>query len=352
MVMKLLLVSLFVILCCSAYKVWRTPRMELLNFDVKRVLPLRGILALLIVAHHLSQHVSYLNLRFIRNFVLWGSIVVGVFFFITGYGLMVSYERKGTAYLKGFLSHRLCKLLPAFMLATFMWLLAMYVFKGISPFATIQEMVYGDTPLPNSWFVYTIVLFYLFFYLSARIVRNPVLMIVLLWCLSFGYVYVVQLVGWSIHWFISTYAISIGFTYAFCEKRVKMLLSKFPLVIVGLQAMVVGLLLVCVLYPDAKWLHWVNLACVIPIFVILSVYILGMRQNKVLCFFGKISYEIYLVQGCFMVAYDKLSYHWVIYFFLTYASSILAAFVLHKICGKSDKGSPLGANHVPGHLNL
>lgn len=36
-----------------------------------------------------------------------GPLCVSLFFFLSGYGLMCSYERKGAAYFKGFLSHRL-----------------------------------------------------------------------------------------------------------------------------------------------------------------------------------------------------------------------------------------------------
>jgi membrane-bound acyltransferase YfiQ involved in biofilm formation len=56
-------------------------------FDVNATLPLRGLLAILIVCHHIGQHFSNIQTGI-------GTILVSMFFFISGYGLMVSYCKK------------------------------------------------------------------------------------------------------------------------------------------------------------------------------------------------------------------------------------------------------------------
>lgn len=83
------------------------------QFSKQATVPLRGLLATGIVLHHLS-------LRLVEaspdcpwiwsQFSFWGAPIVAVFFFLSGYGLMVSLITKGQKYLDGFLKKRLLKI--------------------------------------------------------------------------------------------------------------------------------------------------------------------------------------------------------------------------------------------------
>lgn len=78
-------------------------------FDVRRTNSLRGVLAILIILHHLSSKIDILFLKWFHDF---GAPIVSMFFFVSGYGLIKSYLKKGTAYIDGFLAKRLGKILP------------------------------------------------------------------------------------------------------------------------------------------------------------------------------------------------------------------------------------------------
>lgn len=74
---------------------------------------LKGVMAIAIVLHHLAQRTDiYLMHLFFEDF---GVIAVGCFFFISGYGLISSYETKGKAYLTGFILKRWRKLVVPFL---------------------------------------------------------------------------------------------------------------------------------------------------------------------------------------------------------------------------------------------
>ena len=91
------------------------------RFSKEATLPLRGVLALLIVFHHISLRLTYMvpkdaKVNYLRDFSDWGEPIVSVFFFLSGYGIIKSYQKKGKSYLEGFFSGRLLRLMVPFII--------------------------------------------------------------------------------------------------------------------------------------------------------------------------------------------------------------------------------------------
>jgi membrane-bound acyltransferase YfiQ involved in biofilm formation len=82
---------------------------EFHSFDVAHTLPLRGLLALAVIANHMQGFFPH---PYLKALTCLGTSAVAIFFFLSGYGLMKSYNRKGQAYLQGFLPNRLRKIWP------------------------------------------------------------------------------------------------------------------------------------------------------------------------------------------------------------------------------------------------
>lgn len=69
---------------------------------------LRGILALAVFICHLPSYLGlFANTLFGRMIVCLGSPAVGIFFFLSGYGLCQSFSKNGTTYIKTFWKHRI-----------------------------------------------------------------------------------------------------------------------------------------------------------------------------------------------------------------------------------------------------
>lgn len=71
--------------------------------DQKRLLPIRGVLCILIVIHHVYREMpdTFNHWLIVYNNV--GFWIVSMFFFFSGYGLSLSIEKKITIYQKVFL---------------------------------------------------------------------------------------------------------------------------------------------------------------------------------------------------------------------------------------------------------
>lgn len=76
--------------------------------EFKTSVRIKGLLAVLIVLHHLSINTP--GTLLFQAFTSIGTMVVAVFFFYSGFGLMESYLKKPN-YLRGFFSKRIVKLL-------------------------------------------------------------------------------------------------------------------------------------------------------------------------------------------------------------------------------------------------
>ena len=102
-------------------------RFQLYEFGLKESNALKGILAVGIVLSHLQTFCfKPHDYPIINQFAVFAQ--VGVFFFISGYGLVAAYQKKGHEYLHGFLRHRLSKVVFPLVLATAIYIVEKNIF--------------------------------------------------------------------------------------------------------------------------------------------------------------------------------------------------------------------------------
>ena len=95
-------------------------------------------------------------------------------------------------------------------------------------------------------------------------------------------------------------------------------------------------------------------ASVFPIFIISAIYATGFFRNRVLCFLGSISYEIYLVQGALTWNYAFLSESSILYSYTVISMSIMLAYMLHVLCRYIYKYCKIWlhtTNHIPIYIS-
>ena len=329
---------------CTLKIIKKSELLTINNFDTKNTLPLRGILAILIVLHHTLFFTKNANL-FIHyaytQFIIWGALIVGVFFFITGYGLTFSIINKGKSYLSGFFYKRIIKILIPAIIATLLFQ-AGEIYSGQFSFSKIiSNLSQGILPLPNSWYVFAIVYFYIAFWFCFKhlSIKHA---IILMWFLSLLYIFIIKyFLKFEHYWWISTFALNIGMTVAYKEPKIKEFICKKPKV--GLFATFLFFLIPTTYALTNSQteldlplgdipIYWTT-----PAVLAIIIYYMGVAKNKILDFFGKISYEIYLTHGIFMMWYSKFSQNWLLYIILTYISTIIIAYLLHKLCNQINK---------------
>lgn len=132
-------------------------------FDKDKVVVLKPFLALGIVLSHLSWYSIYLH-----DFQRWGALIVGIFFFISGYGLSYSLHYK-VGYIRNFFLHRIAKaLLLPYMGALLFYFVLNGNWSDYSFFDHISR-VSGPSLIPNDWFVFALVYCYMVFGLERNV---------------------------------------------------------------------------------------------------------------------------------------------------------------------------------------
>ena len=271
---------------------------------------LKGLLALGIVFHHLSQWVTT-GTEFV-NFKYMGTYIVSVFFFISGYGLYVQNNRKED-YLDNFLSKRLSKILTPFIAISSIYL----IYRNINGQAlTITFFVdlfkKGSTVIYNGWFVDIIILMYVFFYISFKIFSNGTVAILVNTLLIVGYIILAIKLGYGFWWYNSSLPFVLGLLWAKNKKYIDGILNKYYFIIL---VCITGLLFISHQYSFVlKKLHIVDsvsygFAANIDNIIFIIFFILMARKidfsNKYLLFLGKISFELYMIHGLVMSIFGK-----------------------------------------------
>ena len=200
------------------------------------------------------------------------------------------------------------------------------VWGGIS--LIINKLRNGLSPLPYSWFIPAILIYYLGFYWSARVVKNLSMLIILMICFSTLFAAVTYMLHFGSFWYLSAYTMVAGIFVAANENRIKnnIKMALFALVIISIAICYVSDLFAFQIKP----LYLVyNVA--ISIVFYSSIRIVGFPQSRILDYLGKISLEIYLLHGVLIYFITPLGLSALPTVLLVILSTIAAASVANII---------------------
>lgn len=153
------------------------------DFDLAATLPIRAVLPFLVVFTHLP----------ICDFLKMGISAVGIYFFMSGYGMMVSLGRKGVAYLDGFVRREFLKLfVPALIMVVIWYVIQRYFGIWVGFVKAWQQLRIGNVNcfLLHAWFPLALMWLAIVFYVSARVMTGGVRLV--LSCLLGVLVYYVR----------------------------------------------------------------------------------------------------------------------------------------------------------------
>lgn len=299
------------------------------SFGKDKMLPLKAVLALLIVADHLTFSV---DAAWLMPFRKWGAPIVSLFFFISGYGLDKSYLAKGEKYLQGFFKRRMLKVIvPALIV---FGLYCLICWKSHDVIAEVRNwLVYGSFPLPNYWFVGEIIFMYIAFWLSFKCFSGRWKQVVLL-VLTAVLTVVPILIGYDRCWWVGTFAFPAGVLFSEYESAIKDRAMKS----LWSYSIAVGICLALVFLLYISNNQYLFIGCYISIPVCLALVLgrlkYGAKTCSVISFLGNISYEIFLCQ-CICIEFlrsDRVFIHSDILFILAvYAMVIVLAYVANRL---------------------
>ena len=143
---------------------------------------LKGILAICVLLCHLWGSLVQENASLVSGIagrglgvvmMSLGYLAVSMFFFLSGYGLMVQYKKRGETYTKSFLQKRVLPLyLLCVILIVFYWGARTVFGESVSVGDLVRSFFFGGTVISKGWYLQSILVWYLLFYVCFRLVKK------------------------------------------------------------------------------------------------------------------------------------------------------------------------------------
>ena len=159
-----------------------------------------------------------------------------------------------------------------------------------------------------------------------------------MWVFSFIYVFLFKVLDFCNWWYQMVLSINIGMTLACYETAIRNVLYKYKGTVV--------LLLFLLTFMSACWaslykadifpLGMMALSLFIGLLTYTSLCLRPIKSNRLLTFFGKYSFEIYLIHGAvisvlFGMAYTYIPHWWHVFTILTFLATFFFAWILRKV---------------------
>ncbi len=302
------------------------------HLDIEQTKMLQAVACLCIIVHHLTQQITGFGVNYkgpvtIFNYI--GFLFTAIFFFCSGYGLIVSVINKPD-YLKSFLAKRLPTVLIPFWVINALGVILLAFGYGIHyDVPGLLSDIFGFTLINgNGWFIVEIVVLYLFFFAIFSLIRNKDAAIILLSIVTVLLIIYSSMQGHDAagdeHWFRGEwwYNSTITFVFGMVAARFRESLERvsrrffYPLFILSS-----ALTLICIYasvyvlkhygyYLDysasaQKYGATLTLAVQMVSCIVWTVWVLlaGMKirlGNRALKYLSGISMELFLIHGYFV----------------------------------------------------
>lgn len=284
-------------------------------FSLERSKILKAFLPIFIILHHIALqiHIPFFSEDFSRA----GSVIVGIFFFISGYGLQ--YKKNQNTLFIFDLNKRLKKLvIPIIIPAILYWSIYLYINNDNKLWSLNYIWNHNYFILPYSWFIPILIIINFLYYIEAHFIKHYFI-------LTFGlslYIlfYVMRHYNMPIWMFQNLFCFLLGMIYLKYE-HIKKKIKCHHIFLIGIL-----LLYISYLYNNKSWIDCQSLIGTSGIIILYSICNLPIR-SRLINFFNSISYEMYLCHGISFLILSSISLDHITYIILSISLTIIIAYI-------------------------
>lgn len=265
---------------------------------------IRGVLALMVLFHHIAQKTTAGN--YFPEFKYLGFMPVSLFFFFSGYGLMKKYMNDED-YSKGFIKKRIPTLLIPYVIVILLYWIMYACYGHFYTFAEMGEILSrGYIIASASWYIVDIIVLYFVFYLLMKLFKKKYNLIILgNFIFNILMILYFKRIDFGEYWYNTIIMCSVGMLWAYKEENIISFIKKSYYLILPMFLILFHIL--CHnRYLAVKVLdfEYGSVIVTLTLGLLFSVILIMLSRkiiigNKILDFVGKISLEVYLLQGIF-----------------------------------------------------
>lgn len=303
---------------------------------------LKGIFSIFVVICHMRSRILILNDTLLGALcTAMGYLSVSVFFFVSGYGLMSSYQKKGKRYIERFWRSRICPFYIVIIVIVAMYAVyELLIGEYFTIFDIIKSITFGNVIIKNGWYLQAALMLYIFFWIVFALFSQfkGQLRAMLLCCI--GYMLLCIVLNMGTYWYESVFSFLLGIIWCAYKEKIDgkinqkrnyfiFLILSFALFSVTLIMGNTGLLKIKELILACKMISAVSFVLLV-LFLIMRMNI----QNIVTQKLGAISLEIYVMQGIPLTFFRGAQWYIqsdLLYVFAVTVSTLLLAMFLHPL---------------------
>lgn len=289
---------------------------------------IKAILILGIILHHI--YIRYNSLFFLKPFEYLGWLFVGVFFFLSGFGLYTSMKSKKD-YLKRMPS-KIIKLIIPFLIALVIYIIV-YNFMD-------KEVNNIFNVVKYSWYIYELLIFYFLFYVCFSLFKEEkaiiIILISILILLTLMYI-----LGFTEYWYKSSFTFAIGIVMARKTKEPKKNINNKLMFF--LELLILCTLLIICKMTNLGILDIVlyNFSSILFVVVFLKFYyyikLYKINTNQILKMIGSASLEIYIYHGLILEIIANYISNGYVGLGLILSISIFISLIINKVDNSINK---------------
>lgn len=232
-----------------------------------------------------------------------GQGVVVMFLFYSGYGVMESIKKKGSDYIHTFPKNRFAKTLLHFDIAVLLFVILDLCLGTLKDYSVLHVLLSftGWESIGNSnWYIFAILILYLITYFAFKIFKNKTSKAVwLVTVLTVVYITVLALVGKDAWWFDTVLLYPLGMWYSVGKDKIETFVRKKPINYFALLILCCTVFIVSHLLSSNIICYEISLVALCAVIVVVTIKV--DINNKILEFFGKHLFEIYILMRIPMI---------------------------------------------------
>lgn len=279
---------------------------------------IKGIFILLIVLTHSLQYIeksTYLidnqdssigvNI-YVHSLQAIGQLVVVMFLFYSGYGVGVSFKKKGASYVKSMPRHRILGTLLNYDVAVLVFIIACLVLCiPITPKQCLLSLIAWEDVGNSNWYIFVILVCYALTYLTLTFAgKKPILQVGLLSLLCFLTVCVLSRFrgNW---WYDTLLCYPAGFAFSTYKDKIESFIKKNYWLLLVLLCISFVLIRYFGHFDFDKISLSSNILSIVFAFVVLMITMKFSIGNRVLEWFGKNLFPIYIYMRLPMIIIEQ-----------------------------------------------
>lgn len=232
-----------------------------------------------------------------------GFLMVAMFFFFSGYGLMYSLNHKNN-YMQTFYKKRSVEFLIPYMISLLTYVLYYAIFWGEMDFSRLlTQFIDGNPVVRYSWFIFVLLQLYIIFWFSFGLIRNRKISYPVFYGLCLAMAGNIFMPYWS----PAIIAFIMGSFFAHKKKKVDKLAMKYSGILLSLSFVAFAVLtFFYIRRGDADTIVFKFFLSFAFVMLIVSALTRIQLDNAILRYLGKISYEVYLYHGLITIILNQI----------------------------------------------